>query len=102
MPAALRQGRALDPADAETWAARSQLSYIMYAYFHDRSEARLKLEGSDAERAIALAPNGYEPRLAQAFAYSKQTERQSEAERIFNSLRTENPHDKRVLRNLGT
>jgi TolB-like protein/Flp pilus assembly protein TadD len=91
----------IDPADAEAWAARAQLSYLMISYGHDRTPARMESLVSDAERALALAPNSYEARLATAFALARQRSRRGEAEKSYRSLLQVNPADKRVLVNLG-
>lgn len=92
---------ALDPADAEVWAARAQLSYMMFSYGHDRGPARAALMASDAQRALALAPSSYEAQLATACAITRQRERGAEAEQIYRSLLKVNPSDRRVLRNFG-
>jgi Tfp pilus assembly protein PilF len=92
---------AIDPADAEVWAARAQLSYTMFAFGHDRSAARTQGMVSDAERAMTLAPEAYESRLAVAFSIARQTARTEECERLYRSLLAEQPNDKRVLRNFG-
>ena len=92
---------ALDPADAEVWAARSQLSYIMIGYGHDRTSARVQSLESDAQRALALSPASYEAQLATAFAFTRRPARQAEAEQLYLSLLKANPSDKRVLRNFG-
>jgi Tfp pilus assembly protein PilF len=92
---------ALDPADAEVWAARAQLSYEMLGYGHDRTAARLQAMDSDAQRALALSPSSYEARLATAFAFTRQPERRAEGEKLYRSLLKENPTDRRALRNFG-
>jgi Tfp pilus assembly protein PilF len=92
---------ALDPADAEVWAARAQLSFVMYGYGHDRSAARVQSLESDAQRALALSPSSYEAQLASAFSYTRQPARGAEAEAIYRSLLKVNPSDRRVLRNFG-
>ncbi len=92
---------ALDPSDAEVWAARAQLSYNMLGYGHDRTPARVQALYSDAERALALSPTSYEAQLATAFAFTRQPARRAEAEQLYRSLLKANPTDRRVLRNLG-
>jgi tetratricopeptide (TPR) repeat protein len=91
----------LAPEDAEVWAARAQLSYLMRTYGHDRTPARLRQLISDAQRGRALAPESYEARLGEAYALALQPDRTREAESIYRSLLTERPNDRRVLRNLG-
>jgi tetratricopeptide (TPR) repeat protein len=56
----------LDPADAEVWAAWSQVdSWYIYHNF-DTSKGRQDAARSSAARALELAPASYEARLAQA------------------------------------
>jgi tetratricopeptide (TPR) repeat protein len=56
----------LDPADAEVWAAWSQVdSWYIYHNF-DSSKGRQDAARSCAARALELAPGSYEARLAQA------------------------------------
>jgi tetratricopeptide (TPR) repeat protein len=56
----------LDPADAEVWAAWSQVdSWYIYHNF-DTSKGRQDAARSCAARALELAPGSYEARLAQA------------------------------------
>jgi tetratricopeptide (TPR) repeat protein len=92
---------ALDPADAEVWAARSQLSYTMYNYGHDRSSSREALMSSDAQRAVALDPSSYEARLAMAMSLTRHKDRWVEDEQMFRTLINERPDDKRALLNFG-
>jgi tetratricopeptide (TPR) repeat protein len=92
---------ALDPADAEVWAARAQLSYGMIGYGHDRTAARHQALESDAQRALALAPSSYEAQLAEAYSLTQQPERRAEAEPLYRALLKVNPTDGRVLRNFG-
>jgi tetratricopeptide (TPR) repeat protein len=91
----------LDPADAEVWAARAQLSYVMLSYGHDRTAARTQALESDAQRALALSPSSYEAQLATAFAFTWQPARRAEAEQLYRSLLKVNPTDRRALRNFG-
>jgi len=92
---------ALDPADAEVWAARAQLSYVMLGYGHDRTAARIQALESDAQRALSLSPSSYEAQLATALAFTRQPARRAEAEQLYLSLLKVNPTDRRALRNFG-
>jgi tetratricopeptide (TPR) repeat protein len=56
----------LDPADAEVWAAWSQVDSWYIYHNYDTSKGRQDAARSCAARALELAPGSYEARLAQA------------------------------------
>jgi len=97
----------LDPNNAEAWAAWSQVD--SWYIFHQLSNTRDRQDGARMKvaRALQLAPNGFEPRLAQAcylvrgrgdVALSVYA---SEAERLLRGLLSERPDEPRALLALG-
>ncbi len=61
-----RRAAELDPADAEVWAAWSQVDSWYIYHNYDTSKGRQEAARSCAAHALELAPSSYEARLAQA------------------------------------
>lgn len=100
----------LDPADAEVWAAWSQVNSLYVAYQFDKTPARREAARSDAARALKLAPESYEARLAQAcFLFRTDSpvidpsasESVMEADRLLRQLLQEKPDEPRALSAFG-
>lgn len=64
----LKRAVALDPSDADAWAAWGQLSTDLYRYAYDRTPARLKAMREQIATALLRAPAAVESQLAQAAA----------------------------------
>jgi tetratricopeptide (TPR) repeat protein len=108
----------IDPADADAWAAWSQVdSWYIYHNF-DTSIGRRDAARSCAARELKLAPSSYEARLAQACylvrgaaagtGLGQVSPFAAEANRLLHQLLGENPDEPRALfalailqRNLG-
>jgi len=98
----------LDPADPDLWAASSQVDSWMVARRVDNSPGRRESARSKAERALKLAPNSYEARLAQACylvraaplpsADDSTSPYAAEGERLLLQLLKEKPNEPRALR----
>ena len=89
----------LEPLNAEAWAARSQVNSLYCSRDIDVSQARREAARADAERALRLAPNSSEARLAQA-SYIARLEMPTfapEARRLLLQLLAENPDEPRAL-----
>jgi len=98
------KAKALDPTDAEVWAAGAQIdgTYVLWVY--DTSDARKAQARAKAARALQLAPDSYAARSAQAFVLTcvvGDPSVWSEAELLLGSLLNERPDDKRMLRAKG-
>jgi tetratricopeptide (TPR) repeat protein len=100
-----RRGTELDPNDADAWAAWSQVdSWTVYHNF-DASAARREAARTKAARALQLAPDSYEARLAQAcFLVRGQAGGDTtlslyagEAEKLLRALLQEEPDEPRAL-----
>jgi serine/threonine protein kinase len=89
----------LEPLDADAWAAWSQVNSMYSSHNIDASQARREAARSDAERALRLAPNSAEARLAKA-SYLVRLELSTfapEADRMLVQLLAENPDEPRAL-----
>jgi hypothetical protein len=89
----------LDPLNADAWAAWSQVNSLFCSHNIDNSQVRKEAARSDAARALELAPNSTEARLAQA-CYLERLGLSSfapEANRILLQLLAENPDEPRAL-----
>ena len=89
----------LDPAEAEVWAVASQVDSRTWYHNFDRSERRAENARSKAAKALNLAPNSFEARLAQA-TYLVLVAGLPMAEQAAPTLRTlhaENSREFRVL-----
>ena len=99
----------LDPMNADVWAAWSQVNtlYSGNAYYYE-SAAHREAARSDAARALKLAPDSFEARLAQACylarldpaTYLKMgiSTFAPEADRLLRQLLREKPDEPRALR----
>jgi serine/threonine protein kinase len=89
----------LEPLDADAWAAWSQVNSLYCSQNIDTSQAHKEAARSDAARALELAPNSTEARLAQAcyLARLEQFSYLPEASRILLQLLAENPDEPRSL-----
>jgi tetratricopeptide (TPR) repeat protein len=102
----------LDPTDADVWAAWSTANLLYFANGNYENAARREAARSDAARALELAPDSYESRLAQAcylvrFFYSagdkiSTAKFAKEADQMLRRLLRERPSEPRALRAFGT
>ena len=85
-----------DPTDAEAWAVLAQASLSLVAGRYDDTPARREAAGSQAERAIRLAPNSLEAGLAMTghLLVSRQF---SESESRARDLLRQFPTDHRIV-----
>ncbi len=101
----LKQAAKLSPTDPDVLAVQAQVDVLMSYRSWDRSEERRQVAGQRAARAVALAPDGFESRRAQAMvaAFMLQSpEALQEAEATYRRLTGERPRDANVLEELGT
>jgi tetratricopeptide (TPR) repeat protein len=86
----------LNPTDADAWAVLAQASLILVTERYDDTPARREAGGSQAERAIRLAPDSLEAGLAMAghLLVSRQF---SESESRARELLRRFPTDQRVV-----
>jgi tetratricopeptide (TPR) repeat protein len=101
-----RQAAELDPNDADVWAVWSQVDTWCYYSNLERTPERREGASSKAARALKIAPESYEARLAQAcFLVREEPHSKSifadEAERHLRRLLEERPDEPRVLFALG-
>jgi tetratricopeptide (TPR) repeat protein len=98
-----RRAAALDPLNADIWAAWSQVDtwYIYHSFEH--TQQREENARTRAARAMQLSPDGYESRLAQA-NYLVRSEGDisvsiyaPEGGRLLDALLTERPNEPRAL-----
>ncbi|MDQ5980507.1 MAG: hypothetical protein QG602_3484 [Verrucomicrobiota bacterium] len=102
-----RQATEQDPNDADAWAAWSQAdSWASYHNF-DRSPARRESARTRAARALQLAPQEFESRLAHACqlvrgaGQDKVSNFEAEAERVLQALLQAQPDEPRALLAMG-
>jgi len=113
-----KQAAELEPANAEAWAAWSQVDSWYIYHNYDTSKGRQDAARSCAARALELAPGSYEARLAQACYLVRGATAGTgkgevstfapEANKLLRQLLGENPDEPRALfalailqRNLG-
>jgi tetratricopeptide (TPR) repeat protein len=90
----------LDPTDAEAWAVSARISYGLSNF--DSNNEHIELGHSQVKRALQLAPDMPEVKLAQVDSLRKQgRSSRPEAERLIRELVQSSPTDKRVLRMMG-
>ena len=90
----------LDPADGEAWAVSARVTLSLASF--ESGTARLEQARSYVQRAIQLAPDSTEVRLAQADSLRKQGGAAlAESEKTLRDLIQRGPPDKRVLRMLA-
>ncbi|MDP2136723.1 MAG: TIR domain-containing protein, partial [Candidatus Didemnitutus sp.] len=94
---------ALDPIEAEAWAVASQIDTRMWFHSFDRTERRSENARSKAAKALNLAPESFEARLAQSTFLVLVSGRPlaDQAEPVLRALSQENPREFRVLDILG-
>ena len=100
----LDRALALDSTDPDIIAASAQVDIWSIYNRHDRSPARREAARAKSARALALAPKGFEPQLAQANYFVRGTDGVDflpDAERILTTLHGERPRDLRVLHALS-
>ena len=91
----------LDPTDGEAWAVYARVS-LSLSSFDANSAPRVEQARGQVQRAVQLAPDSIEVRLAQADSLRKQGRSAGpEAERLLRDLVQRAPNDKRVLRMLA-
>jgi tetratricopeptide (TPR) repeat protein len=90
----------LDPTDAQAWAVAGRISFGL-ANFESNNE-HIELGRSQVKRALQLAPDLPEVKLAQVDSLRKQGQSSHpEAERLIRELVQRSPTDNRVLRMMG-
>ena len=101
----LAQALKADPTDADALAVAAQVDALMVFRSWDVSEERRQSATKRSARALALAPEGFEARRAQAMVAAfmlRSPEALQEAEATYRRLSEEMPEDARVLEELGT
>jgi serine/threonine protein kinase/tetratricopeptide (TPR) repeat protein len=96
---------ALDPTDAEVWAEAARLDATFYSAGPDRSEARQRKAVNEAARAVALAPDLFSARFAQAAVLAdavRTPQALSQAEGMFEALLAETPANISLANYYGT
>ena len=101
-----QQAAELDPNDADVWAAWSQVDIWYYYTNVERTMGRKEGASSKAARALRIAPDSYEARLAQACFFVREEPHEKsifadEAERQLRRLLEEQADEPRVLFALG-
>jgi tetratricopeptide (TPR) repeat protein len=97
----LKKALEVDPTDAEIWAAQGVQACGSIVLGHDTSAAQFDLAGRASDRAIKLAPESNQARLARALFLRLRPETQKEAEEILLDLSKRVPDDGFVLHALG-
>ncbi len=98
-----KRAAALDPVDADVWAAWSQVDSWYLFHNLDNSPARREGARTKAARALQLAPGSYEARLAQACQLVRGEGNTNvslfaaEADGLLRALQQENPDEPRAL-----
>jgi TolB-like protein/predicted Zn-dependent protease len=100
----VNQAFKIDPTEPETWAAAAQIDALMIYREWDNSDARRQSAAKRVSRALALAPDGFESRRAQAmlsgFVVGTE-EAKAEAETAFRGLLREQPDNPDLLEEWG-
>jgi TolB-like protein/Flp pilus assembly protein TadD len=91
----------LDPDDGEVWAAYAQLNSAFGYRGWDTSSARREQTRFMAERAIRLAPQSAEARMAQASAWSTFGINRDEREKLLREIVRDAPDNQGALRFLA-
>jgi tetratricopeptide (TPR) repeat protein len=100
-----RRALALDSSDAEVWAESAGVDAGIVYYGFDSSEERRQQAQRKASRALALAPDDFEARHAQAsvFGYASGSPAMlGEAVKLYRALVQERPADQNLQTELGT
>lgn len=101
----LAQALKSDPTNADVLALAAQVDALMVYRSWDLSEERRQSAVKRAARAVALAPEAFEARRAQAMVAAftvRSPESLREAEDAYRTLVAERPGDENVLEELGT
>jgi len=101
----LAQALKADPTDAEALALAAQVDALMVYRSWDLSEDRRQSAIKRAARAVALMPEAFEARRAQAMVAAflvRSPESLREAEQTYRTLVTERADDENVREELGT
>lgn len=91
----------LDPNDGEVWAAYSQVNAAFAYRGWDTSPARKEQTRVMAERAIRLAPNSANARMAQAGAWAAFGINRDQREKLLRDILRDEPDHQGVLRFLA-
>ncbi|MBI2813208.1 MAG: TIR domain-containing protein [Opitutae bacterium] len=91
----------LDPTDGEVWAVYAQLHSAFGYRGWDTSPERREQNRVMAERAIRLAPDSVQAKLAQAGAWSAFGINRSETEKLLRDVVAEQPDNQPALRFLA-
>ena len=97
----LKKAEALDVTEASAWALHVRLSSYLRVMGLDRSPARLEAMQSHADRAMKLAPNSPDSRIAMAQAQMVIRQDLGEAQQQLRALAERFPRDARILRELA-
>ncbi len=97
----LKQAVAKDGADADVWAACSELHQRYIVRGWDVTDQRREAAQTSAQRALRIDPGSYEARFAQIGLSGDSPRELTEAERALRALRPERPDDHRLLQALG-
>ena len=99
-----KRAAGFDSTDGEVWAAWSTVNTWYVFHNLDASLSRREAAREDASRAMQLAPQSFESRLAQAFYWVRgeiDVPRKGDAQRLLGELLLERPDEPRVLFTLG-
>lgn len=94
----LKQALALDPNDAEAWAASSQLNTAFNRRGFDFSPARAEAARSQAERALKLAPDSVEA----LYAFARWQRDPAVAEKTYREVLRRAPNHAGALGSMGS
>ena len=96
-----RRAVALDSGFAPAWARLSRAHSAMYWFGHDRSPARVDSARAAAERALRLAPELAEVRVAQGYLYYWGMSDYRRALEEFEAARRQQPGNSELLTAIG-
>lgn len=99
-----RKAAAVDPTNANVWAAWSSVDTWFVFYGLDRSPERVEAARDYAAKAMRLAPKSFEARLAQALFWVRgdiSFLREPDARVLLGELLKERPDEPRALLSLG-
>ena len=99
-----KRAAALDSTDGDVWAAWSTVNTWYVFHNLDASPSRREAAREDASRAMQLAPQSFESRLAQALYWVRgemDVLRKRDAKRLLRELLRERPDEPRALFTLG-
>jgi serine/threonine-protein kinase len=96
-----RRAVVLDSGFAPAWARLSRAHSAMYWFHHDRSPARLDSARLAVDRALALAPDLAESRIARGYYYYWGQDDYARALQEFEAARRQQPGDSELLTAIG-